>query len=79
MEKAILVSSAKCIGSGSDRFKSISGLTKDVLAQIPDGVTILVPSNTNYLGQKYKKAVKWAKGWNHRQINDSDYEIIKII
>lgn len=79
MEKAILVSSAKCIGSGSDRFKSISGLTKDVLAQIPEGMTVLVPSNTQYKNQKYKKAVKWAKGWNHRQINDADYEIIKTI
>lgn len=80
MIKAIVVSTAKCNGSGSDRFKSISGLTKDIIAQIPDGIAVLVPSHTCYNNQKFKLAVNQGKyGWNHRQINDADYEIIKTI
>lgn len=34
MEKAILIKNAVCNGSGSDRFKTVSGLTKNVLEQV---------------------------------------------
>ena len=79
MVKAILVSSAVCHGSGCDRYRWISGLTKEITEQIPEGIQILVPSHTGYNGQKYKLAKKWAKGWQHRQANDADYNIIKTI
>ncbi len=82
MIKAILVSTAVCKGSGSDKFKSITGLTKAVLAQVkeidPEAV-ILVPSNTEYQGQKYKLAKAFRGGFNHRQINDADYQVVATI
>lgn len=76
---AVLVTPAKCYGSGRDRYRHISGLTKDILAQVPEGHTILVPSHTKYQGQFYKKAIKDRKCWTHRQAEDSDYVIVKTI
>lgn len=80
--KAILVSSAVCKGSGSDKFKRITGLTKAILSQVKGidaEAVILVPSNTQYQGQMYKLAKAFRGGFNHRQINDADYQIIATI
>jgi len=84
--KAVLVEDAECIGSGSDRWKRINGLTKSVISkiegarQIHGDLEILVYSHTEYLGQKYKLAVNQGDyGWQHRQINDSDYQIVATV
>lgn len=108
MKKAILIENAKCNGSGSNRWKTVSGITKNVIKQIEqiagkqnyktsvvagdaykifedtfgnDNVCLLAYSNTNYQNQKYKLIINIRNGYNktHRQINDSDYEIIATI
>ena len=82
LQKAVLVETARCIGSGSDQWKRINGLTKPVLEKVKafgDGVTILVPSHTEYNGQHYKKAVAYGSRFCHRQINDADFQIIGAI
>jgi len=65
---AVFVSTATCHGSGTDRFRWVSGLTKKILAQIPGEYSVLVPSHTTYLGQKYKLAIINSYGAHHRQI-----------
>ena len=87
MEKAVLVENAICVGSGSDLWKRINGLTKKILAKkaaleiVHGPLTILVWSHTEYLGQQYKRAIYRGTtfGWQHRQINDSDFDIVAII
>jgi hypothetical protein len=83
MKKAILVENAVCVGSGKDWWKRINGLTKAVIEKcnsIDDTASILVPSHTNYNGQKYKLALfSGSYGYTHRQINDRDYDIIATI
>lgn len=82
MKKAILVTPATCIGSGSDLYKRINGVTKkitEICDSIDPNAAILTHSHTNYQGQKYKLAIRDCWGWKHRQINDSDYEIIAIV
>jgi len=36
MKKAILITDAICNGSGSDRFKTVSGITREVLKKVAD-------------------------------------------
>ena len=80
MRNAVLVSSARCNGQGSDLYKNVSGITKHVLAEIDalglGDVDILVPSHTCYQGQNYKRVVFFKGRANHRQINDADYTIV---
>ena len=81
MKNAILIKNATCHGQGSDRYKWISGITKSVMDEIAKypGCSVLVRSHTTYMGQQYKLAIHNTFGWNHRQINDNDYEIIATI
>jgi len=82
--KAIYVESAYCTGSGSDRWKRVSGMTSYIMEEIEEvkkqlganEITILVPSHTEYQGQRYKRAIHTAYGWDHRQCRDDDYSIV---
>jgi len=85
--KAIFVSGAWCNGSGCNRFKWVSGITKPIRAEIEElekihgSLAILVPSHTGYLGQQFKLARRgvhagYGNRFDHRQINDADYEIV---
>lgn len=82
---AVYIPYAECIGSGSDMWKRINGITKARLEEIEhfmkkQGLTtiaILVDSNTQHLNQKYKRAeYRGSYGWTHRQIEDHDFEIV---
>lgn len=86
MIKAVYVKDAWCSGSGSDLFKWVSGVTKDVLSKIEQlnvkhgcELAILVDSHTEYQGQQYKRVeIKRGRKF-HKQINDADYEIVETI
>jgi hypothetical protein len=85
-KKAVYIKAAECKGSGSDRYKTVTGITQNVLAEIARlndrfgcELTILVDSNTKYLGQKFKKVEIRGPYKNHRQINDADYEIVAVV
>lgn len=84
---AVLIEKAECVGSGSDTFKRVNGLTKavrqrieEVKAQVGGEVAVLARSHTKYLGQRYKLVVpsRFSR-FTHRQIADADYEIVRII
>ena len=75
---AIYVENAYCYGKGSDKFKGVSGISKNIRDAINSDfavLVVLVDSHTEYMGQKYKKAIYQNKRWYHRQIKDADYEI----
>ncbi len=85
IKKAVYVENAECHGSGSDQYKSVSGITKKIRAEVAElekehgKLTILVDSNTNYQGQQYKR-VEIRNGYtNHRQIKYGEYVIVEII
>lgn len=78
--KAVFATDAVCRGSGSDRYKWVSGLTRRVIvalrdAGVPSDAPILVHSHTRYGGQYFKLAVKRNGRWTHRQICDRDYRL----
>lgn len=76
-QPAIYIPSAYCVGSGSDLYKRVSGISQRQRRAIPDGLTVLVVSHTRYQGQQYKRAIYVNTGerrqWKHRQVNDNDY------
>jgi len=77
MKNAILINCAECIGSGSDQFKRVNGLTRCLISkavEIDPNAILLAPSNTNYNGWRYKQIILPYK--NHRQIDPSSYTII---
>ena len=85
---AVLIESAWCVGSGKNLYKRINGLTKKVLerahkiaADYGVPITILVPSHTCWLNQRYKLAVYRDKtwGWTHRQGCDADYVVLAAV
>ena len=79
--KAVFISDARCHGAGSNRYKWVSGVARHYTAgEIPEGLAVLVRSHTQFDGQCYKLAIRFRRNkWAHRQINDSDYEIVKVI
>lgn len=78
---AVLIANAVCHGKGKDRYKYITGVSKETVSTIPAGISILVHSNTNYQGQQYKLAVynEKTKRWIHRQINIDAYRVVAVI
>lgn len=77
--EAVYMASAVCNGSGTDRYRWVSGISKKQRESIPEGMAVLVDSHTQYNGQMYKLAVYTSYGWQHRQIRDDDYTIIDVI
>ena len=85
---AVYIESGYCMGSGCDRFKRVSGITKKQLSQVTElekqlgALTILVDSNTKFQGQRYKRLEingHFGQYRDHRQINDADYDIVVVI
>jgi hypothetical protein len=84
--KAILVVDAECKGIGKDRYKYVTGMTKDIQEQIAElkkehgELEILVHSHTNFGGQIYKRVLSYSGQnglrWYHRQAVDNQYYIV---
>lgn len=60
-----------CNGSGSDRYKSVTYLSKIERMAARVGCIVYVDSNTDYLGIKHKR-VEYNNGYyNHRQLPEN--------
>lgn len=85
--KAVMIHDAQCIGSGSDIYKRVNGITRKVLSQTAElekehgDLVMLARSHTSYNGQSWKKIVRRrdGQGYQHRQITDDNYEIVEVI
>lgn len=83
LRAAVIVHSAECKGSGNDPYKWVTGLTQRVLDEVSalveeTPVAILVPSNTDWQGEKYKRAI-WngaRKIWEHRFVFARNFVIV---
>ena len=56
-----------CNGSGSDRYKSVTYLTKMERRAVKAGITVYVDSNTCYQGINFKIVTVYKNKFYHRQ------------
>jgi hypothetical protein len=69
----VLCPEAVCHGSGSDKYKWVSGGDVRRVFRAYPGAVVVVPSNTNYNGRAWKQAVLTSSRCYHRQLTTEQW------